>query len=85
MESEQILTREQSKSDQRKVIIRLTEHGLSMQERASQVPFNLLNKLNISMESTQLAEALELKSSLYNLINVLEKTEVTKTTKSIKI
>lgn len=72
MESERILTREQSKSDQRKVIIRLTEHGLALQEQAAQVPFNLLNKLNISMDPAQLAEALELKSKLYNLIQVLE-------------
>jgi len=72
METEQILTRIQSKTDQRKVMIALTEKGKAMQEEAAQIPFNLLTRLNISMDQTQLAEALELKNSLYNLISTLE-------------
>lgn len=75
MESQQILTRESSKTDQRKVIVRLTEHGKAMQTEAAEIPFRLLNKLNMTMEKTQLAEALELKNRLYNLIQVLESVE----------
>jgi len=72
METEQILTRIQSKTDQRKVLIALTEKGKEMQVAAAEIPFNLLNRLNISMDQTQLDEALKLKSSLYNLISTLE-------------
>lgn len=75
MEAQQILTRESSKTDQRKVIVKLTEQGKTMQLDAAQIPFNLLNKLNASMNQEQLAEALELKSTLYNLISILEKVE----------
>jgi len=75
METQQILTRESSKTDQRKVMVKLTEQGKTMQSEAAQVPFNLLNKLNVSMDQQQLAEALELKNRLYNLINILEKVE----------
>jgi len=75
METQQILTRESSKTDQRKVIVKLTEPGKAMQTEAAEVPFNLLNKLNITMDKTQLEEALELKSRLYNLIQVLESVE----------
>ena len=75
MEAQQILTREPSKTDQRKVIIKLTEHGRSMQIEAAEVPFKLLQKLNITMNETELAEALDLKKRLYDLIQVLEKVE----------
>jgi DNA-binding MarR family transcriptional regulator len=80
MEADQILTRIQSKTDQRKVNIALTEKGKAMQEEASQIPFNLLSKLNVSMEQEKLMEALELKNRLYNLIQVLEKVEATEKT-----
>jgi MarR family transcriptional regulator, organic hydroperoxide resistance regulator len=75
MEAQQILTRESSKTDQRKVIIRLTEQGKAMQVEAAEVPFRLLNKLNVSMDKIQLVEALELKNRLYNIIHVLESVE----------
>jgi MarR family transcriptional regulator, organic hydroperoxide resistance regulator len=75
MEAQQILTRESSKTDQRKVIIRLTEQGKAMQVEAAEVPFRLLNKLNVSMDKIQLDEALELKNRLYNIIHVLESVE----------
>jgi DNA-binding MarR family transcriptional regulator len=77
MEADQILTRIQSKTDQRKVNIALTEKGKAMQTEAAHIPFNLMNRLNISMDQQQLNEALELKDKLYNLIQVLEKIETT--------
>jgi len=72
MEKEQILTRIQSKTDQRKVLITLTEKGKEMQVAAAEIPSNLLNRLNINMDQAQLDEALKLKNSLYNLISTLE-------------
>jgi len=80
MEADQILTRIQSKTDQRKVNIALTEKGKAMQTEAANIPFNLMNKLNISMNQDQLNKALELKNRLYNLIHVLEKIETTEKT-----
>jgi len=75
MEIQQILTREPSKTDQRKVIVKLTDHGKSLQIEASEIPAKLLKKLNISMNETEIAEALDLKNRLYNLIQVLESVE----------
>jgi MarR family transcriptional regulator, organic hydroperoxide resistance regulator len=72
MESMQLLTRVPSETDQRKVMICLTEQGKELQLRAAQVPFNLLKKLNMTMTEAEIADALELKSRLYNIINTLE-------------
>jgi MarR family transcriptional regulator, organic hydroperoxide resistance regulator len=75
MEAQQILTRESSKADQRKVIVRLTEAGKAMQHDAARIPFNLMNKLNVTMDEAQLSEALELKTRLCSLISLLEKVD----------
>lgn len=75
MESMKILTRETSKADQRKVIIRLTEHGNAMQSQAADIPFNLLKKLNVEMSDQQLEDAMELKRQLCKLIGILEASE----------
>lgn len=71
MESMQLLTRVPSKTDQRKVMICLTEQGKKLQLRAAQVPFNLLKKLNMTMTEAEIADALELKSRLYKIIDTL--------------
>lgn len=75
MESMQLLTRVPSKTDQRKVMICLTEQGKELQLRAAQVPFNLLKKLNMTMTEAEIADALELKSRLYKIIDTLEADE----------
>lgn len=75
METDGILNRVQSKQDQRKVLVTLTEKGEAMKEQAAQIPFNLLAKMQITMEPEQLEEALDLKNKLYKLISVLEKIE----------
>ena len=72
MESMQLLSRVPSKTDQRKVMICLTEQGKELQLRAAQVPFNLLKKLNMTMTEAEIADALELKSMLYKIIDTLE-------------
>ena len=68
MEGIGLLTREQSKTDQRKVIISLTEHGKSMKVKASEIPFRLIQKLNIEPTEVNLKELNNLKSTLYKLI-----------------
>jgi len=67
-----LLSRVPSKTDQRKVMICLTEQGKELQLRAAQVPFNLLKKLNMTMTEAEIADALELKSRLYKIIDTLE-------------
>lgn len=79
METQQILTRETSKADQRKVLVRLTDHGQAMRTEAAEIPFRLLNKLNLTMGKDQLAEAMDLKNKLCNLIQVLESVNQTET------
>ncbi|MEI8085871.1 MAG: MarR family transcriptional regulator [Paludibacter sp.] len=75
MEAQQLLMREQSKTDQRKVLITLTGKGRNLQISAAEIPFRLVNKLNSSGNEIKLEEALELKSRLYKLINLLESSE----------
>ncbi len=73
MESMQLITRTPSAIDQRKVIIQLTSEGLAMRESAADIPSKLINKLNLEVSEIQIAEALNLKNKLYELIEVLDK------------
>ena len=75
MESLELINRTNSKTDQRKVIISLTEKGKLMQESAAQIPFNLMQKLNPDFSPIDIEEAKILKNKLYELINLLEKIE----------
>lgn len=75
MEAQLLLVRVQSKTDQRKVIITLTEKGKNMQIKASEIPFRLMNKINSSGNEIKLEEAMELKNTLYKLIHLLESSE----------
>ena len=75
METQQLLMRVQSKTDQRKVIISLTEKGRNMQISAAEIPFRLVNKLNSGGNEIKIEDALELKSRLYKLIRLLESSE----------
>ncbi len=77
MESMEILTRVQSKTDQRKVLIKLTKHGNGMQIKAAEIPAKLLKKLNITVNETEITKALELKNQLYDLIHLLKQSEQT--------
>jgi DNA-binding MarR family transcriptional regulator len=77
MEGMEILTRVQSKTDQRKVLIRLTEHGNEMQAKAAEIPAKLLKKLNITANDAEITKALELKNQLYDLIHLLKQSEQT--------
>ena len=79
MEAQLLLMRIQSKTDQRKVIITLTEKGKNMQINAAEIPYRLVNKLNSSGNEIKIEEALELKSRLYKLIKLLEASEQKRT------
>ena len=73
MEAMQLITRTPSKVDQRKIIIQLTSQGWAMRESAAEIPLKLMNKLNLEVSDVQIAEALNLKNKLYELIKVLDK------------
>ncbi len=75
METQALLMRLQSKTDQRKVIITLTDKGKNLQLLASEIPFRMMSKLNSNGNEIKLEEAMELKSRLYNLIHLLESSE----------
>ena len=77
MEGLKILTRVQSKTDQRKVLIRLSEQGNKMQNKAAEIPAKLLKKLNITVNEAEINKVLELKDQLYNLIHLLKQSEQT--------
>ena len=72
MEVLDLLTRKQSKTDQRKVIISLTEKGIELQHKAAQIPIRLMQKLNIEPNENQMADFLKLKNQLNSLIDLLK-------------
>ena len=77
MEILELINRTQSSTDQRKVIINLTEKGKSMEQSAASIPFNLMQKLNPDLSPIDIEEAMVLKTKLYELIHLLEKIEKT--------
>ncbi len=72
MEAMDLLKRTPSATDQRKVVVTLTEKGLQMQEEASQIPLRLVAKLGNDPAEIDLKEVETLKSQLYALIHRLE-------------
>lgn len=72
METLDLLTRTQSETDQRKVLISLTEQGKDMREKAAEIPYRLLQKLNIDTTDTKIAAMINLKTQLHDLIKLLE-------------
>lgn len=73
MECMELLKRTASNSDRRKVEVTLTEKGNDMQNKAIEIPANLIRKLAPHMGEKQMSNALDLKTKLYELISVLEK------------
>ena len=71
MESLDIISRERSSSDERKVMIRLTEKGKEMREAACLIPQQLVEK--IIANSLDINRLIELKNSLTILIDALNK------------
>ncbi len=72
MEAMGLIERRQSETDQRKVMISLTEAGAKMQHEAAQIPLRLVQKLNVGTNEGDVAEMLKLKQQLYGLIGLLK-------------
>lgn len=75
MEAMQLITRTPSKTDQRKVLVALTDSGRAMREQAAEIPFKLMNRLNNEISPAQMEETAMLKNKLYELIHLLKKAE----------
>jgi len=71
MESLGIISRERSSTDERKVIITLTTKGKGMQEKASAIPQQLVEKIN--QNKLDINRLIELKDTLTILIDALNK------------
>lgn len=72
MEAMGLIARNQSKADQRKVIVSLTPAGVEMQHTAAEIPMRLVQKLNIEPSENQLQDVLKLKQQLNDLIFLLK-------------
>lgn len=73
METMGLITRTPSKTDQRKVLVGLTEDGIKMREKAAEIPYRLLQRLKIEPSEQGLQDIINLKGQLYSLIELLEK------------
>lgn len=69
MEKNKLLTRTRSKDDERTVLVSLTEKGLSLKEKASPIPQDLLNTL--LNDDVELSDVILLKKTLDSWINIL--------------
>ncbi len=68
MESQGIITREKATDDERKVIVRLSEKGKSMEQLAAEIPFKLAEAMN----NFSIDELKALHSTLYRMIEQLK-------------
>ena len=75
METMDLITRIQSETDHRKVMIKLTDKGKNMKEAAAGIPLNLLQKLKLDPEKINVEEIKQLKSQLNQLIVLLSNIE----------
>lgn len=75
METMDLITRIQSETDHRKVMIKLTDKGKNMKEAAAGIPLNLLEKLKLDPEKINAEETKQLKSQLNQLIVLLSNIE----------
>ena len=75
METMGLLQRIQSKTDQRKVIVSITDSGLAMKEKAALIPLRLMEKLKVDTSEQSIQEMIGLKNKLYDLIKLLETIE----------
>lgn len=73
METMGLIDRRQSETDQRKVLITLTEKGEALQHNAAQIPLRLVKKMNAEATPVNQEEMMQLKKQLYGLIELLKK------------
>jgi DNA-binding MarR family transcriptional regulator len=70
MESMEIITRERSAKDERKVVVKLTEKGQKMEKVASQIPLALGESLTCA--DMQIDDLMDLKEKLRKFIDSIE-------------
>ena len=66
LEALKIVKRLKSREDERKVLVSLTEKGLHLQNNAAEIPFKLMEGVEISTD-----ELLALKEQLHRMIDIL--------------
>ncbi len=71
MEKQGLINRKRSADDERKVIIQLTSKGIKLQEKAAEIPDELIKR--ISESEINLEELVKLKDSLNSIISFLSK------------
>lgn len=71
MESLELVTRERSLEDERRVLIKLTDKGRNMQESAAKIPIELGEGLTCG--NLKMDDLLELRDKLYEFIKLLSK------------
>lgn len=69
MEKLDLITRQRSESDERKVIVKLTQKGIDMQKDAEEIPIQLGTQLTSG--KLQVNELIEMKNQLYKIIDEL--------------
>lgn len=70
MERQSLLTRERSQGDERQVLIRLTEKGKGLKDKAIDIPMKIAEQVNISQR-----EYISLMSSLKKLLKKIDMSE----------
>ncbi|MFF2092372.1 MarR family winged helix-turn-helix transcriptional regulator [Paenibacillus sp. NPDC058174] len=69
LEAMQLITRDRDKADERNLVIRVTEHGAKLKEKATCVPAQLGAQMNIPIE-----EVNAIRDQVQNLLSKLEPT-----------
>ena len=70
MELQGLITRQRSNTDERKVIVKLTDKGKTLEEKAAEIPQKLIEGLADSNMTVN--ELISLKESLNQIINFLQ-------------
>lgn len=73
MEKLELISRQRSENDERKVIVRLTKKGIDMQNQAENIPIQLGTQL--SSGKLQVNELIDMKNQLYKIIEELTNRE----------
>ncbi len=68
LEAKGYVTRERSKADERNLIVRITENGEALKEKASQIPEKVGACINLSED-----KAHQLYNTLYEILNSMDK------------
>ncbi|GGG73239.1 MarR family winged helix-turn-helix transcriptional regulator [Paenibacillus radicis (ex Gao et al. 2016)] len=69
LEAMQLITRDRDKADERNLVIRVTEHGAQLKEKAMCVPAQLSQQMNIPIE-----EVNSIRDQIQDLLSKLEPT-----------